>query len=425
MSMAGGRIRTTSGVRWIVCGLLFAAVTLSYIDRQVLSVLKPTLQKEYGWSETGYGNIVFWFQATYGIGYLAFGRFVDRYGARAGYAVAVTLWTIGHMAHALVTSTLGFALVRIPLALGEAGTFPSALAAVTEWFPKRERAFAIGLFNAGANVGAILTPLIVPVITLTFGWQAAFLVTGLFTVVWLAVWLAFYRRPREQPLVSPAELALIESGQDAPEIHAPARWQDLLCKRESWAYIAGRFLIDPIWWTFLFWLPDFFARRYGIDLKGYGPPLVAIYVLADAGSVLGGWASSRQLKRGRSLNVARKSTMLVCALIVLPVAFAVQASNLWLAVGLIGLACAGHQGFSANLYALPSDLFPRWASGTVIGFGGAAGALGSMLMAQYAGLVLQTTGSYTPIFIVASCAYLVALLCVQLLTPHYAPAEVG
>lgn len=425
MTMAGGRIRTTSGVRWIVCGLLFAAVTLSYVDRQVLSVLKPTLQKEYGWSETGYGNVVFWFQATYGIGYIAFGRFVDRYGARLGYAVAVTLWTIGHMAHALVTSTMGFALVRIPLALGEAGTFPSALAAVTEWFPKRERAFAIGLFNAGANVGAILTPLIVPIITLTFGWQAAFLVTGSFTVVWLAVWLAFYRRPREQPLVSPAELALIESEPDAVEVHAPARWQDLLRKRESWAYIAGRFLIDPIWWTFLFWLPDFFARRYGIDLKGYGPPLVAIYVLADVGSVLGGWGSSRQLKRGRSLNAARKSTMLACALVVLPVAFAVQASNLWLAVALIGLACAGHQGFSANLYALPSDLFPRWASGTVVGFGGAAGALGGMLMAQYAGLVLQTTGSYTPIFVVASCAYLVALLSVHLLTPRYAPAQVG
>jgi MFS transporter, ACS family, hexuronate transporter len=415
----------TSHVRWIVCALLFAAVVLSYIDRQVLSVLKPTLQKDYGWSETGYGNVVFWFQATYGVGYIAFGRFVDRYGARLGYAVAVTLWTIGHMAHALVTSTLGFALVRIPLALGEAGTFPAALAAVTEWFPKRERAFAIGLFNAGANVGAILTPLIVPVITLTFGWQAAFLVTGLFTIVWLAVWLAFYRRPRDQPLVSPAELALIESEPDATEVHAPARWQDLLRKRESWAYIAGRFLIDPIWWTFLFWLPDFFARRYGIDLKGYGPPLVAIYVLADVGSVLGGWGSSRQLKRGRSLNAARKSTMLACALVVLPVAFAVQASSLWLAVALIGLACAGHQGFSANLYALPSDLFPRWASGTVVGFGGAAGALGGMLMAQYAGWVLQTIGSYTPIFIVASCAYLAALLSVQLLTPHYAPAQVG
>lgn len=426
MNVVAKPVRTaTSHVRWIVCALLFAAVVLSYIDRQVLSVLKPTLQKDYGWSETGYGNIVFWFQATYGIGYIAFGRFVDRFGAKLGYTVAVTLWTIGHMAHALVTTTFGFALVRIPLALGESGTFPAALAAVTEWFPKRERAFAIGLFNAGANMGAILTPLIVPVITLSFGWQAAFLVTGSFTIVWLAVWLAFYRRPREQPWVSPGELALIESDRDAAETLAPPRWQSLLRVRESWAYIMGRFLIDPIWWTFLFWLPDFLAKRYGVDLKGYGPPLVAVYVLADLGSILGGWGSSRQLKAGRSLNAARKSTMLVCALVVVPVAFAMYASNLWIAVALIGLACAGHQGFSANLYALPSDLFPRRASGTVIGFGGAAGALGGMLMAQYAGWVLQTIGSYTPIFVAASCAYLAALLCVHLLTPRYEPVQIG
>lgn len=426
MNVAARPVRTaTSHVRWIVCALLFAAVVLSYIDRQVLSVLKPTLQKDYGWSETGYGNIVFWFQATYGIGYIAFGRFVDRYGARLGYTVAVTLWTIGHMAHALVTTTLGFALVRIPLALGESGTFPAALAAVTEWFPKRERAFAIGLFNAGANMGAILTPLIVPIITLRFGWQAAFLVTGSFTIVWLAVWLAFYRRPRDQPMVSPGELALIESDPDTAEALAPPRWQSLLRMRESWAYIMGRFLIDPIWWTFLFWLPDFLAKRYGVDLKGYGPPLVVVYVLADLGSILGGWGSSRQLKAGRSLNAARKSTMLACALVVVPVAFAMYASNLWIAVALIGLACAGHQGFSANLYALPSDLFPRRASGTVIGFGGAAGALGGMLMAQYAGWVLQTIGSYTPIFVVASCAYLAALLCVHILTPRYEPVQIG
>jgi ACS family hexuronate transporter-like MFS transporter len=415
----------TGHVRWIVCGLLFAAVVLSYIDRQVLSVLKPTLQEDYGWSETGYGNIVFWFQATYGIGYIVFGRFVDRFGARLGYTVAVTLWTIGHMAHALVTSTRGFALVRIPLALGEAGTFPSALAAVADWFPKSERAFAIGLFNAGANVGAILTPLIVPIITLTLGWRAAFIITGLFAVVWLAAWLGFYRRPSEHKMVSAAERAYIEAGRDTAAIGAPAPWRELIAKRETWAYIAGRFLIDPVWWTFLFWLPDFFAKRYGVDLKGYGPPLVGIYLLADVGSVLGGWGSSIQLKRGASLNFARKSTMLACALVVVPVAFAVQAPNMWIAVGLIGLACAGHQGFSANLYALPSDLFPARASGSVIGFGGASGALGGMLMAQYAGWILETVGSYTPIFIVASCAYLVALGVVHMLVPRYAPATIA
>jgi len=410
-------------VRWIVCALLFAAVVLSYVDRQVLSVLKPTLQKEYGWSEVGYGDIVFWFQATYGIGYIAFGRFVDRFGARLGYTVAVSLWTIGHMAHALVTSVLGFTLVRIPLALGEAGTFPSALAATADWFPRRERAFAIGLFNAGSNIGAIVAPLIVPVITLRFGWRAAFIATGMLTIVWLIAWLAFYRCPTEHKMVSDVERAYILSDRDPIETHAPARWQDLIRRRESWAYILGRFMIDPVWWTFLFWLPDLLARRYGVDLKGYGPPLVAVYVLADIGSILGGFGSSLRLRRGASLNAARKGTMLVCALVVVPVAFAMYASNLWVAVALIGLACAGHQGFSANLYALPSDIFPRWAQGTVVGFGGAAGALGGMIMAQYAGWILETVGSYTPILAVAACAYLAALAAVQLLTPRYEPVH--
>ena len=405
-------------VRWLVCALLFAAVALSYIDRQVLSVLKPTLQKQYGWSEVGYGDVVFWFQGAYGIGYIAFGRIVDRVGARVGYALAVGLWTIGHIAHVLVTTTLGFALVRIPLALGEAGTFPAALAATSEWFPERERTTAIGLFNAGSNIGAILAPLIVPALTLAFGWRAAFLVTGLFTVVWLIVWLWFYRRPSEHAWLSREERAYIEAGRAADEV--PARWSRLLTQRATWAYMAGRFLIDPIWWTFLFWLPDFFSRRYGIDLKSYGPPLVAIYLLADLGSIAGGAGSSRLLARGFALGRARKLAMLGCALCAVPVAAAVSASNIWIAVLLIGLACAGHQGFSANLYALPADLFPRAAQGSVVGLGGAAGALGGALMAQYAGHVLQTLGSYAPIFFVAASAYLTALLVVHVLVPRYA-----
>lgn len=403
--------------RWLICGLLFAAVVLSYIDRQVLSVLKPTLAARYGWSERGYGDVVFWFQAAYGIGYVAFGRFVDRFGARAGYTLAVALWTVGHLAHVLVTSTRGMALVRIPLALGESGTFPSALAATAEWFPRRERAFAIGLFNAGANIGAILTPLMVPVIALTFGWRAAFIVTGALTIVWLVAWLALYRRPREQPRLSAAELAYIE--QDPPEPRRPVALRQLLITRECWAYILGRFLIDPVWWTFLFWLPDFLSKRFGVDLQGYGPPLMTIYILADVGSITGGWVSSRLLAGGVRLNIARKMTMLGCAIVVVPVALAADVPHLWIAVGLIGLACAGHQGFSANLYALPSDLFPRWAVGSVVGLGGFAGAAGGMLMAQYAGWVLQTLGGYRPIFVVSSGAYLLALLVVHILTPEY------
>jgi ACS family hexuronate transporter-like MFS transporter len=407
-------------VRWIICGLLFFIVALNYIDRQVLSVLKPTLQGLYNWSEVGYGNVAFWFQAAYGVGYLIFGRVVDRVGAKTGGIIAVTIWTIAHMAHALVTSTRGFTWIRIPMGLGESGLFPCALKAAAEWFPRSERAFAIGLFNAGSNVGAIVAPFIVPIITLAFGWQMAFILTGLLSFAWLAAWLLFYRRPREHKTLSAAELAHIES--DPVEPQRPVAWSRLLRTRETWAFVLGRAMIDPVWWTFLFWLPDFFAKRYGLDLKHYGPPLVTIYVIADIGSVMGGWGSSRMIKRGFSLSASRKLAMLACAVVVMPVAFAMYAP-MWGAVALIALACAGHQGFSCNLFALPSDVFPRWAVGSVVGLGGLSGALGGMAMSKYAGWVLQTLGSYTPIFIFASVAYLLALLVVHLIVPRYDPVS--
>ena len=406
-------------VRWIICFLLFAAIVLSYIDRLTVSVLKPTLQGLYHWSEGGYGDVVFWFQAAYGIGFLAFGWIVDRIGAKRGYVLAMLTWTAAHMAHVLVTSTRGFTFVRIFLGLGESGTYPAALAAAGAWFPKRERALAIGIFNAGANVGAIVTPLLVPAIVLAMNWQAAFIVTGLLNLVWLAAWLLFYRAPRQHPSLSDSERAWIES--EPMEEQKPVPWRRLLATRQAWAYMAGRFLIDPIWWTFLFWLPDFFSKRYGLDLKSFGPPLVAIYVMADVGSVLGGWYSSRLLGRGAETGRARKRAMLFAALVVVPVAFAMQAPSVWIAVLLIGLACAGHQGFSANLFAMPADLFPRWALGSVVGLGGFAGAAGSMLMAKYAGWVLgKFGGDYTPIFIVSGCAYLVALAVVHVINPRYA-----
>lgn len=406
-------------VRWIICALLFFAVVLSYIDRLVLSVLKPTLQAQYGWTESGYGDVVFWFQAAYGIGFLFFGRLIDRVGAKVGYLLAMGVWTVAHMAHALVTTTTGFALARIPLALGESGTYPAALAAAAEWFPKRERALAIGIFNAGANVGAIVTPLIVPMITLAMGWESAFVITGLFNLIWIGAWIAFYRRPREHPRITQEEIAYIEA--EPFDTEGKATFRQVLSCRQTWAYMSGRFLIDPIWWTFLFWLPDFFSKRYAVDLKGFGPPLIAIYLIADVGSILGGWYSSRLLARGVSANRARKTAMLACALVVTPVTFAMYAPTIWVAVLLIGLACAGHQGFSSNLFSMPADLFPRWAQGTVVGLGGFAGAAGGMLMSKYAGYVLETIGSYTPIFIVSGSAYLVALLAVHLINPCYAP----
>ncbi len=415
----GDAIRPHGKVRWVICGLIFAAVVLSYVDRLVLSVLKPTLQHLYDWSEQGYGDVVFWFQAAYGIAFLVFGRLIDRIGAKAGYLLAMGIWTAAHMAHALVSSTLGFALVRVPLALGEAGTYPAALAAASEWFPKRERALAIGIFNAGANVGAIVTPMIVPVITLAMGWQSAFLVTGGFNIVWLAAWAIFYRRPRAHPSITPGEIAWIES--DRPVEQEPVPYLALLRMRQTWAYFLGRFLIDPVWWMFLFWLPDFFAKRYGVHLADFGPPLVAIYLIADLGSILGGLLSSRLLAQGVSANRARKTAMLICALVVVPVSFATYAPNIWIAVLLIGLACAGHQGFSSNLFAMPADLFPRWALGSVVGLGGFAGALGGMLMAKYAGWVLQTVGSYGPIFACCGIAYLLALAVFHSINPRYLP----
>ena len=402
--------------RWIIMWLLFAAMVINYVDRQMIGVLKPTLQTEFGWSETDYADVVFWFQASYAVAYLFWGRIMDKVGARWGFGVAFLIWQVGHMMHGAARDLSHFIMARAILGVGEAGGFPGGIKAVAEWFPKKERAFATGLFNAGTNIGAIVTPLLVPVLVLSVGWQMSFVITGLLGLIWLPIWLLVYRRPREQKKVTPAELAWIE--QDPADVVEKIGWKKLLTVKETWAYAAGKFLIDPIWWMFLFWLPDFLGKRYGLDLLSFGPPLVAIYLLSDVGSVGGGWLSSRLMHRGMSVNSARKITMLICALCAVPVAFAAFASNVWLAVLIIGLATAAHQGFSANLYAFPGDVFPRGAVGSVVGIGG-------MIMAKYAGFVLEKIGTYTPIFIVAASAYLVALLVIHLISPKYAPAKVG
>lgn len=411
-----GAAARAGSYRWAICGLLFAATAINYIDRQMIGVLKPTLQAEIGWSETDYADIVFWFQAAYALGYMAFGRFVDVAGARIGYAVSFTLWTLAHMAHGMVSGVAQFAAARFALGIGESGNFPAGLKAVTDWFPQKERALAVGIFNAGANVGAIVTPLLVPAITLAYGWRMAFIVTGAFSFIWLAAWIALYRRPAEHPRVSAGELAYIRS--DPADAVGRIAWARLLTVRETWAYAGAKFLTDPIWWMFLFWLPDFLGKRHGLDLKSFGPPLVAIYVLSDVGSVLGGWGSSRLLRRGATANLARKTTMLVCAVAVTPIFFGQYIDDLWLAVLVIGIAAAAHQAFSANLLTLPSDLFPRAAVASVVGIGGTAGAIGGMIMAKYAGYVLEVFGTYTPIFMVAGSAYLLALLLVHLLSPR-------
>lgn len=412
------------GRRWIVVALLFAATVINYVDRQMLGLLKPTLSVEFGWTETDYADIVFVFQAAYAVCYLLFGRFIDLIGARWGYALAFTVWNLAHIAHAAATTLAQFMAARLFLGAGEAGNFPAGLKAVADWFPKKERALAVGVFNAGANIGAIITPLIVPVITITWGWQAAFVVTGLLSFVWLAAWLAFYRTPETHPTVTAEELAHIRSDAEPP-VTVRIGWTVLLRRRETWAYALAKFLTDPVWWLFLFWLPDFLHRTYGLDLKGFGPPLVAIYILSDVGSVAGGWLSSRFMRGGMGVNRARKIAMLACAACVLPVVFATSAAELWVAVLILGLATAGHQGFSANLLTLPSDLFPRAAVASVVGIGGMAGAVGGMLMSKFTGWVLDSTGSYTPILLVAAGAYPLALLFLHLLSPRLAPAAIG
>ena len=402
--------------RWVIVALLFAATAINYVDRQMIGLLKPTLEQEFGWSETTYADIVFYFQLAYAIGYIVFGNLVARVGARAGYTIAFLIWTAAHMMHGAARSAFHFAMVRFLLGIGESGNFPAGIKAVTEWFPKKERALATGIFNAGANVGAVITPLIVPVLTLTYGWQAAFVITGAGSLLWLVAWLALYRRPRESRHVTEAEIAYIES--DPADTSAKVPWVSLLRLKETWAFAIGKFLTDPIWWMFLFWTPDFLVKRHGLDLKTFGPPLIVIYLVSDFGSIIGGWMSSRLIHRGWSINAARKTTMLICAVAVTPIFFAQYVDDLWIAVAIISLATAAHQAWSANLYTLPGDTFPRKAVGSVIGIGGTAGAIGGMLFALYIGQILERLGNYTLIFAVAGSVYLIALLLIHLLMPR-------
>ncbi|MBK8316201.1 MAG: MFS transporter [Acidobacteria bacterium] len=410
-------------LRWYICALLFFAATINYLDRQVIATLKPVLQKEGIWDDIGYSWVVFFFQTAYAIGLLVSGRVMDWLGTRKGFSLSVIFWSFAAMAHALATSVASFSVARFALGLGEAGNFPSSIKTVAEWFPKKERALATGIFNAGTNVGILVAAAIVPPITLYFGWKWAFIVTGLVGFVWLIFWIAIYRRPEEHTRLSQEELEHIKSDPPDTEVHIP--WSQLLTHRQTWAFAVGKFMTDPIWWIYLFWLPDFLNRKHGIDLKSVGLPLIVVYLIADIGSVGGGWISSTLIKRGWTINRARKTAMLICAISVVPVAFAANVPNAWGAVLLVGLAAAAHQGWSANIYTTASDMFPRKAVGSVVGIGGMAGAVGGMLISKLVGYILQFTGSYVPIFIIAGSTYLIALLIVHLLVPRLEPAELG
>lgn len=404
-----------SGIRWWICGLLFLASTINYMDRAVIGVLKPTLQKELGWNEIDFSNVIFWFQVAYAAGYLLAGRLMDVIGVRIGYALAVMLWSAAAMTHAAARTVFGFSAARFGLGLPEGGNFPAAIKTVSEWFPRKERAFATGLLNAGSSVGAIVTPLIVPWIALWWGWRAAFVLTGALGFVWTVAWIALYRQPERHPGLSTTELAYIRS--DPPDPPTRISWLALMNYRGTWAFIVGMCLTSPIWWFYLYWVPGFLFKQYGLDLTTMGPPLVAIYLLSDFGSIAGGWLSSRLIRLGWSINASRKFAMLICALCVLPVFFAAKASGMWTAVFLIGLAAAAHQGWAANLYTLVSDTMPRYAVSSVVGIGGTLGAVAGMLFAKFVGYILELTHSYLLIFGIASCAYLLALLIIQGLLP--------
>jgi MFS transporter, ACS family, hexuronate transporter len=408
--------------RWVICALLFFGTTKNYMDRQVLGVLKTTLQHDLGWNEIDYGNLVVAFQAAYALGLLFVGRLIDRVGTRLGFALAMVFWSLASMGHALGNSLNSFLVARFSLGMGEAGNFPASIKTVAEWFPKKERALATGIFNAGTNIGAIITPLTVPWITLHWGWRAAFVITGGLGFVWLVFWLLLYQKPEQHPRLSKKEFAYIRS--DPVQPAGKIKWAKLLPLRQTWAFITGKFLLDPIWWFYLFWIPDFLQRRHGLALMRIGLPIMVIYLISDVGSVAGGWLSSALIKRGKTINVARKTTMLLCAVCVVPIVFAYQMESLWGAVLLIGLAAAAHQGFSANLFTLTSDMFPSQAVGSVVGIGGMAGAIGGMLIAKVIGYTLQWTGRYMVPFLIAAIAYPVALAIIHLLTPRLEPAQV-
>jgi len=409
--------------RWVICALLFFATTINYVDRSVFGVLEPELHKEIGWSATEFGVINASFNLAYAIGFLFAGWMMDRLGTRLGYTIALIVWSLAAAAHAFANSVWGFTAARFALGLGESGNFPAAIKTVAEWFPKKERAFATGIFNAGSNVGAIIAPLAVPILFVWYGWQAAFVVTGLAGLVWVFFWWPTYRRPQEHPKLSSAELAFIES--DPPDPPVRIAWRSLLPFRQTWAFAIGKFLTDAVWWFYLFWFAKFMNERFGVDIKTIGLPMVTVYLLADVGSIAGGWQSSWLLGRGWTANAARKTAMLTCALCVVPVVAAPLVGNLWIAVVLIGVAAAAHQGFSANLFTLTSDMFPRRVVGSVVGIGGFAGAIGGVLMNLGAGTLKDLTGNYIAMFAIAASAYLTALFVIHILVPRLEPVEIA
>jgi ACS family hexuronate transporter-like MFS transporter len=412
----------TSGVRWVVVALLFFATVINYIDRSVLGILKPLLESELGWSQVDYGWIVTAFQATYAAGYALSGRLFDTIGVRLGYFLAVTVWSAAEIAHAFVRSVAGFSIARAALGMAEGGNFPAAIKTVTEWFPRQQRAFATGIFNAGSNVGAVLCPLAVPWLAQAWGWQSAFLVTGALGFIWIALWLMLYRAPEKHAGVSPAEMAYIRS--DPPDAPGKIPWAELLRYRQTWAYVVGMVMSSPIWWFYIYWIPDFLNKQHHLQLTQSSGPLVTIFLIADGGGIAGGWLSSTLIRRGWSVNAGRKTALLVCALCVVPVFLTALVANVWISVALVALAASAHCGFAANLFTLVSDTAPRHAVSSVVGIGGLAGSIGGIFFAQAVSRILQATNNnYIIPFAIASLSYVVAVGIMHVLVPRLEPMK--
>ncbi|MFY9855139.1 MAG: MFS transporter, partial [Terracidiphilus sp.] len=404
-------------VRWSICAMLFAATTINYMDRQVLGLLKPTLMQSVanhgiGLTEQTFGTVVAFFTLFYALGQLGAGRFVDRVGTRIGYIVIMAIWSLSAMSHALVNSVLQLGIARSFLGIGESGNFPAANKTNAEWFPQKERSFSFGIFNCGANVGVILATLLVPLATYFFGWHAAFLVTGFFSASWILVWYFKYHRPTEHPTLSAAELAYIN--QDPPEKSGPSTpWVKLFGIPQTWAYAISKFLTDPIWWFYLYWLPSYFSDKFHLSLVGLGLPILIVYNASAVGSIYGGWLPASFIRMGLTAERARLVAMLLCACLIVPVFLInyLHADDFgkWAAIGLLSIAAAAHQGWSANLFTTASDMFPRSAVGSVTGIGTMAGAVGGFLLASFAGHILQITHSYASLFALAASVYLLAL----------------
>jgi ACS family hexuronate transporter-like MFS transporter len=429
-----------TGFRWAICGLLFWVTTANYIDRGVFGNLAPELRKTIGWSDQDYWNMQVAFSAAYAISMLIMGRLMDVFGLRWGFVFACACWGLASMSHALApeigglfgSAVTGFIICRVLLGLGEGGNFPAAIKTTAEWFPKRERALATGLFNSGSNVGGIVVPWALPILVTQFsaltiggivvGWRGAFIVTAVIDLLWIAAWLLLYKKPEDHPRVNSAELALIQSEVVEPTVKIP--WRRLLPHRQMWAFAVAKFMTDCFWWFYLFGSPDFFNKKFNLDADQRKYMIMLIYVVASVGSIAGGWLAGFFMKRGWSANKARKITMLICAAFVLPVFYSAITEDKWVAAVLITLAASAHQAWSANAFSLAGDMFPKRVVGSVTGLGGMIGASGGIILFWITGKVLKQTGNYFPVFLMASLSYVTALVIVHLLAPRLEQAKV-